>query len=201
MYRANGQRYHENERRNDPMVAQQRPISAADFEQFLLDPENREKHFQLINGEIVEKVVTQQHGIIAVNIASAIKAYLRDHKIGRVAVEVRHRAPDDSANELLPDVSFTRDLDKPVTDVGPVPYMPDLAVEIKSPDDTYKGMREKARYYLVKGTQAVWLIFPEKRLVEVYTTDDEQILNEDDTLTGADVLPDFMLSVKQIFED
>src|SRR5207247_897771 len=102
-------------------------------------------------GEIVEKVVTQQHGIIAAFIATEISLYLRQHRIGRVAVEVRYRAPDDQENDRLPDVSFTRDLDRPVSEVGAVPYMPDLAVEIKSPDDTYKGMREKARYYLAKG--------------------------------------------------
>src|SRR5258708_29521607 len=120
------------------MVDQHKPISAAEFDKFLVAPENRKKHFQLINGEIAEKVVTQKHGIIAVTIASAIKVYLGGNKIGRVAVEVRYRAADDTADELLPDVSFTRDLDRPIIEVGPVPYMPDLAVEIKSPDDTYK---------------------------------------------------------------
>src|SRR3954468_10386395 len=103
------------------MVTQGRPIAATEFEKFLAAPENRDKHFELINGEIVEKVVTQKHGIIAVNIASAIKVYLRNNRIGRVAVEVRHRAPDDDANELLPDVSFTCDLDREVTESGPVP--------------------------------------------------------------------------------
>src|SRR5438105_267946 len=117
------------------MVAERKPIAMAEFDKFLAAPENRDKHFQLINGEIVEKVVTQQHGIIAAFIATEISLYLRQHRIGRVAVEVRYRAPDDEENDRLPDVSFTRDLDRPVSEVGAVPYMPDLAVEIKSPDD------------------------------------------------------------------
>ena len=79
--------------------------------------------------------------------------------------------------------------------------MPDLAVEIKSPDDTYKGMREKARYYLSKGTVLVWLVFPEKQLVEAYTLTDEQIFNVNDTLSGGDVLPNFSLAVSQVFAD
>src|SRR6516164_4640028 len=107
------------------MVVGHKPITVAEFELFVMAAENQTKHFQLISGEIVEKVVTQRHGVLAVNIASAIKAYLREHRIGRVAVEVRHRAPGDDTNELLPDVSFTHDLDRPVVDVGPVPYMPD----------------------------------------------------------------------------
>jgi Uma2 family endonuclease len=181
------------------MVAEPKPIVLAEFDKFLAAPENRDKHFQLINGEIVEKVVTQKHGIIVAFLVTEISLYLRQHKVGRVAVEVRHRAPGDDENERLPDISFTRDLDKPVTEVGAVPYMPDLAVEIKSPDDTYKEMREKARYYLAKGTQMVWLVFPEKQIIEVYTANDEQILTENDTLIGGDVLPGFSLAVRQIF--
>src|SRR5712691_1451328 len=160
------------------MVAEHKPISVSEFDKFLAAPENRGKPFQLINGEIVEKVVTEEHGAIAINIGGEIRNYLQENKIGRVGAEVRHRAPDDEKNDLLPDVSFRRFRDTPITKVGPVPHMPDLAVEIKSPDDTYKGLREKARYYLSKGTQMVWLVFPEKRIVEVYTPDEEQILTE-----------------------
>ena len=182
------------------MVAERKPIAISEFEKFLAAPENRDRLFELVNGEIVEKVVTQKHGGIAAFFATEFSLYLRQNRIGRVGVEVGHRAPNDYENYRSPDVSVTRDLDKPVTEVGAVPYMPDLAVEIKSPDDTYKGMREKARYYLSKGTVMVWLVFPEKRLVEVYTADDEQILTENDTLSGGDVLPGFSLAVRQIFE-
>ena len=182
------------------MVAERKPIKVAEFDKFLAAPENRDRLFELVNGEIVEKAATQEHGMIALNIGTFFKLYLAEHPIGRASVETRHRAPDDNANDLLPDVSFTRDLDKPIVKAGPVPYMPDLAVEIKSPDDTYKGMREKARYYLAKGTRMVWLVFPDKRIVEVYTANDEQILTENDTLTGGDVLPGFSLAVRQIFE-
>jgi Uma2 family endonuclease len=84
---------------------------------------------------------------------------------------------------------------------GSVPEMPDLAVEVKSPDDSLKLLRDKAHYYLANGTRLVWLVIPEKRLVEVYTPDDEQILTEEDTLSGEDVLPGFTLPVRDIFAD
>jgi Uma2 family endonuclease len=73
---------------------------------------------------------------------------------------------------------------------GGVPEMPDLAVEIKSPDDSVRQMRDKAAYYLANGAEMVWLVFPAQRLVEVYTPDDEvQILVEGDVLTAGDLLP------------
>ena len=78
--------------------------------------------------------------------------------------------------------------------------MPDLAIEVKSPDDTYKQMREKADYYLQNGTKLVWLVYPEKRIVEVYTNEQQDILTLEDRLTGGELLPEFELSVKDIFD-
>ncbi len=84
---------------------------------------------------------------------------------------------------------------------GAVPRFPDLAVEVKSPGDSYRQMREKAAYYLANGTKLVWLVYPEKRLVEVYRADgDIQILTGDDTLDGGDVLPGFSMTVSDIFK-
>jgi Uma2 family endonuclease len=46
----------------------------------------------------------------------------------------------------------------------------------------------------------VWLIYPAKRLVEVYRQDaDSDILTADDTLQDDAVLPGFVLSVHEIF--
>lgn len=76
---------------------------------------------------------------------------------------------------------------------------PDLAVEVKSPDDSLKKMTEKAAYYLANGVRMVWLIYPKMKLVEVLTPDDRQLLNENDTLDGGSVLPGFTMAVRDIF--
>ena len=61
-------------------------------------------------------------------------------------------------------------------------------------------MREKATYYREKGSRLVWLIYPEKRLVEVYQENaDIEILMEGDSLDGKAVLPNFSLPVKNLF--
>ena len=83
-----------------------------------------------------------------------------------------------------------------------MPHLPDLAVEIKSPDDTVKEMREKAAYYLAHGVRLVWLVYPHKRLVEVYRPDaDVEILAVGDVLTGGEVLPGFSIPVADVFAD
>ncbi|MBL8154507.1 MAG: Uma2 family endonuclease [Anaerolineae bacterium] len=182
------------------MLAGKQAVTAAEYEAFIARPENLERRFELIEGEIVEKMPTQQHGIITLNLAGELRAFVKAHSLGRVAVEARYRPPDDAENDRLPDISFVADLSKPVTEDGAVPFMPDLAVEVKSPTDSVRKLREKARFYLAHGVRLVWLVFPEPRIVEVYAPDDEYTLSADQSLTGGDLLPGFTLPVRQIFE-
>jgi Uma2 family endonuclease len=79
--------------------------------------------------------------------------------------------------------------------------MPDLAVEILSPRDSLKAVREKALHYLANGTRLVWIVDPIKRLVIVLSRDDEHILLENDILDGGEVLPAFTLPLRDVFAD
>lgn len=172
-------------------------ITSQHFEDFLREHPNR--LYELIHGEIVEKVVTEEHGYIALNIGAEIRNYLKKNRIGRASVETRYRPKDDNLNDRLPDVSFRR-TDSDLVKRGPVLGMPDLAVEIKSPDDSIKQMRESATYYLANGCQMVWVVYPDKTMIEVYQQEsDIQILFENDILYGGHVLPDFEMSVADVF--
>lgn len=181
-------------------VQQERLYSTEEFEHILEQPENHERLLELIDGEITEKMPTEEHGELAALIAAALLAFVRPNQLGRVGVEVRHQMPQDHQNSRLPDVSFISGK-RPRVSEGSVPQMPDLAVEIKSPHDSLKDPRSRADYYLLNGTKLVWLFEPGKRFVIVLTADDEQILLEDETLDGGDVLTGFTLRLKDIFSD
>lgn len=181
-------------------VPKERLYSVEEFAQFIAQPENHGRLFELIEGEIVEKMPTEEHGEVALTIGSALRDFATRNKLGRVAVEARHQMPHEKRNSRLPDVSFIAGKRPRVTE-GSVPQMPDLAIEIKSPDDSLKDLREKAMYYLANGTRMVLLLDPAKRLIIVITPDDEQILLEHETLNGGDVLPGFSMRVKDIFAD
>lgn len=171
-----------------------------DFEAFLKLPENRDHLFELIEGEIVEKMSTELHGIIAALFATFINNYLFINPIGRVAVESRHRPANakDKHNSRLPDVSFVTN-EHPITERGAAPYIPELCIEIQSPDDSAKTLADKAAFYLANGAKMVWLVYPSKQLVETLTLDDRELLGVEDTIDGGDVLPGFKLAVKQVF--
>jgi Uma2 family endonuclease len=178
-----------------------RQYTVEEFKQLYLSPENNNSLFELINGEVRKKMPTQQHGLIALNIGFALTTYAKQHKTGRPGTEVRHQGLQDNRNSRLPDLSFTCTRNV-LVEQGSVPGMPDLAVEIKSPDDTINEMRDTAAYYLANGSHLVWLVYPNYRLIEVYRSDaDVEILGEEDTLTGGDVLPGFELPVREVFAD
>lgn len=182
------------------VVQKERLYTVPEFEDLLSQPENQDRLLELINGEIVEKMPTEEHGEIQAIIVAALIAFVLPRKLGRVGVEVRHRMPIDDANSRLPDVSFIAG-NRPRVTEGSVPQMPDLAVEIKSPDDSLKKLIDKAHYYMANGTRLVWIVDPAKRLVIVLTPDDEEILLDGETLTGGDVLPGFTLPLHDIFTD
>jgi Uma2 family endonuclease len=174
------------------------PMTVEAFAVFLALPENRHRLWELIDGETREKMPSQEHGRIVVNVAYALETYARQTQ-GLVAVEVRHQAPSDTNNSRLPDVSYYLDDTVPLVKEGPMTTYPELVVEVKSPDDAYTEMRVKAHFYLLKGVRVIWLVYPEKRLVEVITADDFQLLAEGETLVGEEWMADFRLPVADVF--
>ena len=76
------------------------------------------------------------------------------------------------------------------------PLCPDFVVELRSPTDSIKEMREKMEEYLENGALLGWLIDPERQIVEIYRPGREvEILQSPSTLSGEDVLPGFVLEV------
>lgn len=174
-------------------------MTVDEYEAFTAQPENADRHFELINGELVEDMPTPEHGLIVQALLLFIGMYLLKNPIGRVFPEVRYRIPGDLDAATIPDVSYiahprTYDL----KDV--VPFMPDLAVEVQSPGQSKQVLSRKAHYYLAHGCKLVWLIYPDEQIVEVLAEDDRQLLTIDKTLTGSSaVLPGFTLPVRDIF--
>lgn len=188
-------------------MALQRPnvYSIEEFEAFIALPENADRRFELIDGEVIEKMPAEEHGVIVSILNGEIYVYLKGKPIGRVAVEPRHKMPEDRRNSRIPDLAFTSsERALPVTRKGAVPQMPDLAVEVKSPDDNVNLLRVKAAFYLANGSRLVWLVYPDQRLVEVYRPDADITLLVDnekrhDVLDGGDVLPGFTLPLHDNF--
>jgi len=79
-------------------------------------------------------------------------------------------------------------------------FAPDLAVEIASRTDTLANISRKVSAYLDAGVQAVWVVNPWLRTVDVYRTNGQvTALTRSDTLTGDPVVPGFSVALSEIF--
>ena len=78
--------------------------------------------------------------------------------------------------------------------------LPRLAVEVWSPSDRPVLLLNKVADYLRTGVEMVWLIDPTARTVTVYRPDKmPRVFQEQEVLTGEDVLPGFRCRVAEFF--
>jgi Uma2 family endonuclease len=160
-------------------------------------PENAGRILELVNGEIVEKLPSFKPSKLAMRIGHFLLSFADDlgHVTGADGGYVMSET-----DVFNPDVGYISKKRLPVLPEREVPVPPDLAVEVKSPTDTKRALRLKVERYLAAGTRLVWLVFPEERVVEVYTpSEDVHTVGIDGLLDGGDVLPGFTLKVKDIF--
>jgi Uma2 family endonuclease len=80
-----------------------------------------------------------------------------------------------------------------------IEVLPDLAVEVVSPDDHFSRIQKKVLHYLTKGVRLLWVVDPEDRSITVYRPDKPlRILGESDTLSGEEILPGFTCRVADL---
>lgn len=76
------------------------------------------------------------------------------------------------------------------------PICPDFVIELRSESDRLKPLQEKMQEYLGSGLRLGWLINPQDRTVEIYRTGQAvEVVQLPATLSGEDVLPDFLLEI------
>jgi Uma2 family endonuclease len=172
----------------------------AEYQRFIEQPANTDRIFELIDGELIEKMPSFTPSKISSRINRKIGNFVDEHNLGYVTGEAGgYIMPNGDA--LIPDVGYISKARLPEEPEREAPVPPDLAVEVKSPTDRKRAMRNKVERYLQHGTQIVWLVFPEEQVVEVYTAgkdSDVQTVTIDGTLDGGAVLPNFTLKVSDI---
>ena len=82
---------------------------------------------------------------------------------------------------------------------GDASFPPDLAVEVLSPDDRPREVRDKVADWLSAGTLLVWVVDPIKETARVYRADgSESEIGADGALDGETVLPGFVCELRSV---
>ncbi len=160
--------------------------------------------YELVHGELRKMgPAGNEHGQIAARVLWRLARHVETNCLGVVfAAETGFligRAPD---TVRAPDVAFVSQ--SRLEEVGQVegywPGAPDLVVEVVSPTDRDKDVKEKTSDWLEAGTRMVLIVDPRKRIVTVYRSLHEiAILNSCDMLSGEDVVPGWQVAVSEIF--
>jgi Uma2 family endonuclease len=78
--------------------------------------------------------------------------------------------------------------------------VPDLAVEVVSPDDTKRDVAEKVNMWLAHGTISCWVADPPARTITIHRTAQPPVqLINDDELRDEPTLPRFSIAVSKFF--
>jgi Uma2 family endonuclease len=101
-----------------------------------------------------------------------------------------------------PDVSFVA-AEKAAAYGNPSGFaklVPDLAIEVLSPDVKYGYLQRKIRDYFEAGIRLLWVVDPDLQTVTTYHSPlDPRVLTAADTLSGEDVIPDFSCQMADLF--
>jgi Uma2 family endonuclease len=100
------------------------------------------------------------------------------------------------------DVAFIANRSLPIrtSKEGYLETIPDLVVEVRSKNDTGPEVENKVRDYLKAGVSVVWVADPKRQTVTAYRRGRKpKVFAAADTLTVEDVIPDFALTVADVF--
>jgi Uma2 family endonuclease len=178
-------------------MAAREKVTLEDFKQFVNLDENADRLFELINGEIVEvspgRTWNSEYGH---EIAFAVRLFCREH-----GIPCRTSGGDGAYNVqghvVAPDFAYKR---TPMSKEYPDPVAPEWAVEVISPTDKAKNIREKREIYQHAGI-LYWEMYPDLERIDVYAPGQPmRTYGIEDTLDGGSVLPEFTLPVRELFE-
>ncbi|MEO8610868.1 MAG: Uma2 family endonuclease [Chloroflexota bacterium] len=179
-------------------LSQQRVWTIEDFRELIAQPENSDRLFELINGEIVEKMPGRtSNSELSYNLAFEVKSFCKAHKL-LCHISGEAGAYNINGQVVAPDFAFKI---TPMSDDYPDPEPPLWAVEIISPTDKAVNIRTKRELYIEAGI-LYWEMYPDLGRVDVYAPGQPmRTVGVDGTLDGGDVLPSFELRVKDIFSE
>ncbi|HWE02083.1 MAG TPA: Uma2 family endonuclease [Tepidisphaeraceae bacterium] len=172
-------------------------------EDLLRMPDN--STMELVDGQIVEKPVSAESSKIEGRFYFCFETFLLNNPVAEVyPASLGYQCFDGNPTKIRkPDTTVIR-LDRlnKLRDPNPgyMPIVPDLAVEVISPNDVVYDVDEKIREYLDAGFPLVWLADPKARTVTVYPRNGRPVIHTaDDELTAEAVLPGFRCKVGDFF--
>lgn len=179
-------------------------LLAAEHESVLATQD--EPLYEIVNGQRVDLEPMSAYATwLASRLQNRLGPYAEDKGLGTSVTEMLFVLAPEHDLRRRPDVAFVSTtrwpLDRALPGTGDWDVVPDLAVEVISPNDVFKDVLAKLREYFRHGVQVVWVIAPEEQQVYVYDSSTHvHILTIQDELTGGEVVPGFRMPLVYLFQ-
>jgi Uma2 family endonuclease len=161
--------------------------------------------YEIIDGAKVEMPPrSADSSAVVSDLSSFLTAWGVANNVGKAYAEMLMKLPNLGTKNRRPDVVFipftkwARGIRPPATNAWDI--LPDLCVEVVSPNDKADEVETKVEEYLAAGVPGVWVVYPRQERVYVYDSPAQvRRLRKSDTLDGGAVLPGFQLPLTELF--
>ena len=180
------------------MTTAQKLVTAEEL--LLMSQKGVGKRYELVRGVVIERVATgDPHAAVVSRITTVLTVYSDGNDYGETrSGEPGYRLESNPDTVRAPDVAwFAPGRLLPEGAQGFPDLAPDLVIEVQSPRQDLSG---KAAMWLSFGSREAWVANPSPVGITRYRPGQEpEILTEDDTLDGGDLLPGFTIPVWRLF--
>lgn len=168
----------------------------------IADLERHPGRCELIDGEIIDVAPAGfDHGRATTQVGWLLTQHIKANRLQGAVLTGNPGFILDDHNVRAPDVAY---LDAEHCARAPrrgfMPFVPNLAVEVVSPGDSYSDTVAKARLWISRGVALVWVADPRSQMVEVYAQGQPvRQLEAGDRIDGGGFLPGFACTVGELF--
>ena len=177
------------------LVAATTKFTIEDFERL---PDDLAHYHELVDGELVDVSGNMpSHNLLRDLLVELLAPHVRERKLGMIISEQEFKFGD---NAHGPDVSL----------IGPDKlhliqrkrvqlFVPDLAIEIVSDNDSFTSLMKKAERYRKFGTREVWVFSQETRETFVKSEERRALLSDQDFFESPQI-PGFRIRLGELFD-
>ncbi|WP_299485968.1 Uma2 family endonuclease [Acaryochloris sp. IP29b_bin.137] len=171
------------------------------LDEFLSLPEG-ETACELIDGEAIPKISPQRFHS---RVSGELYVLLRQWAQGRGEVGLEWAVVLSREGKTwvpVPDLLYISNerLSSMGDKDGPCPVPPELAIEVISPDQSFRGMADKATDYLNAGISRVWIVDPKAKTITVFIPEQLPISYRENCVLSDELFPELKLTAQDIFE-
>jgi Uma2 family endonuclease len=171
-------------------------VTLEQFTEFVYLPENASRVFELINGEIVEKMPGRAtNSAISATLIGLAFSFCKQHQLPCV-ITGEHGTYSVLGHPLAPDFAYRT---QPLTGAYPEPEPPLWVAEVISPTDEPGRIAAKRQIYLQAGI-LYFEVYPDDQAVDVYAPGQPPRRHVvEDVIDLGSLIPGFTLGVQDIF--